>query len=392
MVLGGAICTTVGVLSAGYSLSVLMKPLEAHFGWHREDIAIASSFFTAGLFLFGPWFGRLYDRFGVKRIAPVAVILMSATLAGTTLVRNSIWALYGAYFALGFFGAGTSYPAYARVVSTWFAKGRGLALALTMMGPAIGATLLPLLLPKAIHSYGWRGGYFALSMAALVALPLVVFVVHERSGGAGVIKVAASGIAIRQAVRTRQFWLLACGMFCVGLAIVGSTLHLMPMLTDRGASPGLAAYALTLSGIGILAGRAVTGALVDRFFAPAVAACLFSAPPIAFLLFHIIGVPFGPALGFMIGIATGAEADALGYLTSRYFGLRSYSEIFGWLFGAMMLGGTASPILFKKLYEYSGGYGSCLSVAGGLCLTAAVLFGFLGPYTVRLDSDPRAEA
>ena len=388
VVLAGAIGTGVGIISASFSLSVLMKPLEIAFGWQREDIAIASSFCTGGLFLSGPWFGRLYDRFGVERIAPAAIVLLALTLASMAFLRNPIGVLYAAYFALGVLGGGTGYSAYARAVATWFDKARGLALSLTVMGPALAATLLPLLLPEVIVRYSWQGGYVALSCAALAALPLAIFCVRERDRP-NLAETVSPGLGIRQAVRTRQFRLLAGGMFCVGLGLIGITLHLMPMLTDMGATPQYAAYSLSLSGIGIVSGRAVTGALLDRFFAPAVAACLFTVPAIAFLLFHFIGLPFGPVLGFMIGLSIGAEADVLGYLTSRYFGLRSYSEIFGWLFGAMQLGSTGSPLLVKAVYRYSGGYGVCLAVSAGLCLLAALLFALLGPYGHFTDTSTR---
>jgi MFS family permease len=273
------------------------------------------------------------------------------TLVGLSQVRGPIWVLYGGYFALGMFGAGTGYLAYSRAVTTWFDRGRGLAMALTMAGTAIAAVLIPLLLPRVVAAHGWRGGYLALSASALVAVPLFLLFVRERKVAIDAVVGRGSGATVHDAIRTREFWLMAVGIFSVGLGLVAWTLHLMPMLIDMGATPTRASYALSLFGVGVLAGRMISGAMLDSFFAPLVASFLFCVPPAGFAIFHVIGVSFGPALGLMLGLATGAEADVLGYLASRYFGLKSYSEIFGWLYGAMAVGSACSPLLIGMLFS-----------------------------------------
>lgn len=357
-----------------------MRPLEGEFGWTRSEIAIASTFYTLALFLLGPWYGRLYDKFGIRRVAPFAVLSYALTLAAATLIQDSIWTLYIAYFVLGVLGAGTSYMAYSRAVATWFDKGRGLALALTMCGPALAAAVIPFLLPPLVAGHGWRMGYFALSGAALLAIPLILFVIRERPRQPSEPQ-KQTGATLREALGTRQFWAMAIGIASVGMALVGLHLHLMPMVTDIGGSPALAAQALSLYGIGVLGGRVVTGLLLDAFSARIVVAVLFCVPPLGFALFETTGVAFSPLLGLMIGMAVGAEADAIGYLASRYFGIKSYAEIFGWLYGFMALGSAASPILTGYILDHSGGhYSNVLLMATGLCLFGAVLFATLGKY------------
>lgn len=185
---------------------------------------------------------------------------------------------------------------------------------------------------------------------------------------------------MREALSDRRFWGMAIGIFSIGLGLVGIHLHTMPMLTDMGASQSSAAHAIFFYGFGILLGRVVTGVLLDRFFAPFVAGGLFILPPLGFALFHFFGLPFAPVLMLMVGLATGAEADALGYLTSRYFGLKAYSEIFSWLYGALALGAAGSPLLLGYLFDRFGDYQEGLIVASVLCLFSSVLFLTLGRY------------
>lgn len=287
--------------------------------------------------------------------------------------------LYIGYLALGVLGAGTSYLAYSRAVNTWFVKARGIALAITMSGTALAAAIQPLVLPQFVAAYGWRAGYLALAASALVALPLMLFVVRERPRLQSEPKVL-EGVTAGEALRTRAFWSMAIGIFCVGMGLVGVHLHFMPLLTDMGSSPEDAAHAFALIGGGVLAGRFITGALLDSFHAPFVALFLFLLPPTGLIAFHLIGLPAAPILAICFGIATGAEADVLGYLASRYFGMRSYSEIFGWLFGFMALGSASGPLLTGFLYDGFGNYGYSLLATGILCAFAAVLFGSIGRY------------
>jgi OFA family oxalate/formate antiporter-like MFS transporter len=378
VVLAGAVGAGVGIIPTTFALLIMMKPLQAEFGWKRSDITIASSFFTLGLFLAGGTFGRLYDRYGVRKVGAISVLLFAFTLAGLSQVRVAIWTLYGGYFCIGFFGAGTSYLPYARAVTTWFDKGRGLALALTTAGPAVSAALIPQLLPAVITRYSWRGGYLALAGAALVALPMLLIVRERRA--AGVAESAVGGLTLSKAMRTRQFWFLAAGIASISLSLVGTSLHFLPMLADLGASPKYAAYAISTYGLSVLGGRLVTGALLDNFPARLVAGALFCLPPIGFVVFHIFGVKSALVLAVAMGLATGTEADALSYSASRYFGLRSYSEIFGWLYGAMALGSAGSPFLIGALYIRAPDYSLVLATAGALALLAALLFSTLGPY------------
>lgn len=384
VVLAGTLGTSVSVLTATYALAIQMGPLESAFGWTRSEIAVASSFFTLGLFLAGPWFGRLYDRYGIRRVGPPAVILLALTYAGITQVRGDVWLLYVGYLCLGLLGAGTSYVAYSRAVNTWFDKGRGVALAITMAGTALAASIQPLVLPGLIAEHGWQAGYLALSISALVALPLLWFVIREKPRATVTsmsdAPVALPGIVAGTALRSVPFWLMAGGIFLVGISLVGLHLHLMPMLRDRGAAPAEAAQVFALMGLGVLAGRFISGALLDSFKGAYVAAFLFSFPPIAWIGFSIFGMPFAPAMALMLGIATGAEADALGYLCSRYFGMKSYSEIFGWLYGAMALGSACGPIVTGALYDRFGGYGACLVASTLMCSVAVVLFLILARY------------
>lgn len=382
VVAAGAIGTAVGTLGVTYALTILMGPLTAEFGWRRGEAAIALTFYTTATFLVTPLYGRLYDKLGARTVGTASVLVFAAAQLAATQIGESIFGLYIAYTALGLLGAGTGYLAYSRAVAARFDQGRGMAMALTMIGPSLAAIFIPLLLPLVVAAYGWRAGYFSLAAVALVALPLMLFMVGgkpvlSKPGDIG--SVEATGLTIGQAVRTAVFWRLAGGVFFSALGVVGLQLHFVSMTTDLGASAVDAAATLSLLGLGVLAGRILTGVLMDRLYAPLVVGAFILTPAIGICLFQLQGVAAAPILAFCLGVALGAESDALGFLASRYFGLKSYTEIFGWLYSFFALGGAGAPLLAAAVYQW-GGYETLRAVGAGLCVLGAVLYATAGPY------------
>jgi len=156
----------------------------------------------------------------------------------------------------------------------------------------------------------------------------------------------------------------------------------MPQLIgDRRNPSGAAALATSILGLALLVGRAGTGYLLDRHFAPRVAAVIFASAGVGILLIWISRQRPGLLTGaFLVGLAFGAEADIIAYLVSRYFGLRSLGVTVGFAFGAFVLAGGFGPLLMDFAFDRSGSYTAPFAVAFLLTLLAAGLFARLGPY------------
>ena len=76
---------------------------------------------------------------------------------------------------------------------------------------------------------------------------------------------------------SRVFWILVIVLFCSSIAQNGAIAHLSALLTDRGVSARGGALAISAMGGASLAGRLVTGWLLDRFFAGRVSFLLLTA-------------------------------------------------------------------------------------------------------------------
>ncbi|MCP9951010.1 hypothetical protein [Actinomadura madurae] len=134
----------------------------------------------------------------------------------------------------------------------------------------------------------------------------------------------------------------------------------------------------------------VTVSLLDRFRGPRVAFVQQLVPVVAFVL---IGTGVSPVLGAVcLGLAVGLEVDLASYLTSRYFGLRSFGQIYGAMFAIFVLGASAGGLLFAVFYDRLGGYDPAFYLCGGALVATAFLFLLLGPYAYPTARKARGSA
>jgi hypothetical protein len=118
---------------------------------------------------------------------------------------------------------------------------------------------------------------------------------------------------------------MVCAFFLVSASVQGCVVHMVAMLTDRGITVQTAALGSSLLGAAVLIGRVGTGFLLDRLFAPYLAAVLFGGYAVGIGLLWISRAQAMALVGaFLVGLGLGAELDIIAYLVSRYFGLRAF--------------------------------------------------------------------
>lgn len=359
-----------------YAFSVLLKPLEAEFGWSRQAISSAYAVMAVTSALAAPLVGRWLDRFGPRRVMVPCLVVVGGAFASLTLLTARLWHLYLVFAVIGAAVVGVTALGYSRAVSTWFDRRRGLALALVLAGGALGAIVHPPTTQALIDVAGWRSACLALG-AAMVAVGVsnVVLFVRERPATRAAASPASAGSSVGEALGSRIFWTLILMVFGSTLAMNGAIVHLAPLLSDRGASPGRAAIAVSAMGGASLCGRLLTGWLLDRFSGPRISCALLVVAALGTLL--LSGAP-GFALGVLaavlIGAGSGGELDVAPYLLSRYFGLRSLSVLYGLAWTAMGLAGAAGPILLGRAFDTTGSYETLLvRLAFGMLAVAALM-------------------
>jgi MFS family permease len=387
----------VGLLLGAFPISV------ASFGmffpaymadFHARRSAIALAFTAHNIVAAFSTFvvGRLADRFGARTVILTGSAALGAVLLSAHAIGSHTWQLYLLYGLLAAAGAATTSVPYALVVSRWFDRHRGFALGLMMIGMGVGAILVPPIAQRLIAAYGWRNalaafGFFVL----LVPIPVVGLLLKETPEEMGMSPdgaphiprgvLASEGFYWREVWRSGTFWLMTTGFVLVGASVHACIIHIPQLIGDRRDSSGGAALATSVLGLALLLGRAGTGYLLDRHFAPRVAAVIFASAGVGILLIWISSQRPGFLTGaFLVGLAFGAEADIIAYLVSRYFGLRSLGITVGFAFGAFVLAGGFGPLLMDFAFDRFGSYTAPFALAFLLTLLAAGLFTRLGPY------------
>jgi len=224
----------------------------------------------------------------------------------------------------------------------------------------------------------------------LVPLPLAALVLRDAPAGSKAEPHDRSHV-LAGALRTRAFWQLIVLFFLVSACVNGAVAHLSAMLTDRGTAPQAAAFAISVFGAAAFVARVLTGYLVDRFFAPVVMVTMFGGAAVALLL--LAGGATGTAAlmaAALLGFGVGAEADVMPYLLSRYFGLRSLGELFGYIFSAYTLGVAAGPVLMGAGFDASGSYRTPLIILA-IGMGAATALTLTLPRYPKIVQKARAE-
>ena len=378
------------------TFGVFSLPLHREFRWNRAELSAAVSLATLLVALVQPLCGRLVDRWGARRVVLWSLLSFGSTLLALSAVRGHLAEIYLGYALLGLFGAGTTPVPYSRVISRWFERRRGIALGLSLAGFGVGMLVMPVLASALIAHMGWRGTYRALGALIVGGIVPVVWVLFREDpeamgmlpdgrgevGDFENVRSVAGGMSWSEVWRTLTFWKIAIAFFLVSTSVHACVVHFVPLLSDRGLSPERAAKAASLFGVSILFGRLAVGPLLDRFFAPYVIATLFGGVIGGLVLLWLGGPPSFPFLAaFLLGLGLGM--DTLAYVITRYFGIRSFGEIYGYAFAGVLLGASVGPALLGLVFHRVGSYAPGLMA---LTLAVSVAIGLivsLTPYPMR---------
>ena len=354
------------------------------FGWIREAISRGFALAAIMVAVCSPSLGRWLDRLGPRRIILPCMAVYGCAYASQAFLGPYLWQFYATCIVLGAVGNATTQMGYARAISSWFTARRGLALALVMAGSGAGSIILPILAEALISDRGWRAAYFVLGLLALaLGVPLTWKFVREREHGySGSHAPLLTGTTWRRALRSYSFWVIVAMLMLSSLSLNGAVAHLVALLTDRGISPERAALSASVLGGTSLGGRLLVGSLLDRFSGPRVAFVMLAASAGGiFLLARAGGLGEGCLAAALMGLGLGGEADITPYLLTRYFGLRSFSTLYGLTWTFYAVAGGIGPVVMGRAYDLTGSYRSLLTSLGFATALAATLMLFLPRYS-----------
>lgn len=359
--------------------SLFFLALEREFHWTKAAAAgsLAALPLTA---LALPLIGWLVDRVGVRGVALVSAACLSLGLFALSTLSGAIAQFYVLFLLMNVAGAGTGPVSYTRVIASDFRRGRGLALALSLLGIAVVAILMPLLIRSALAQGGWRLAYRELAAVTFVgggAAALLLGVGRRRlkaaplAGGGG-----ETGLSLWRALGRPAFWLLAAALFCTSVASFGVTSQLQSIGIEKGFAPGRAALLISVLAVGIAPSRLLVGWLLDvtdprRAAAGALWVAALGAAAVWLAPRGADGVVILGVL--LLGGSIGAELDLMSFFCAHCFGLRRFGAVYGGLGVFFYAGIAAGGVGFGATHDRSGSYAVALAASVALLAAAGAL-------------------
>lgn len=389
--------------AVGFSLTAVvaaatglfMVPLSEEFGWSRTLVSSGVSITSILTFLGSPLFGMLIDRIGTRRMVLPGIVLMTAmiaalgTLTGSPIQWFAIWTLY-AVAALA-----TKSTTWTAAVASTFEAGRGLALGLTLSGSMVAMVVVPPLADFLITEFGWRMAFVWLGIGwGSAAFLICLFWFRdgydrgrqarkaEPEGEKKKPLLDVPGLSMQEAWRSVALWRISLSAFVIMIVTVAIMIHQIPILIDLGTSRTAAAYYASFGGIAGIAGKIITGILLDRFPARFVAAITIGIGALTFLLLLIPDRTAAIVIIAMVinGYTAGAKLQIVGFLTAAYAGMRNFGAIFGVVASLIAAGSGLGPVVAGVIFDSFGSYVPFLYFGVIGTLISAFLLSGLGPY------------
>jgi sugar phosphate permease len=372
---------------------VLIVPLEREFGWTAATISLAVSINLVLFGLCGPFAAAFMVRYGIRRIVVVALLLISAGVGLTTVMRAP-WQLYLLWGVVVGLGAGCMASVLAATVGNrWFVARRGLVIGILTAAMATGQLIFLPLLAALTVLHGWRWASATVAIAVLLAVPVVAVLMRDNPRDVGLNAYGASeadvapapqgnpfGAAVgglKAGVRSGTFWLLAASFFICGATtngLIGT--HLIPASMDHGIPEVEAASMLALIGLFDIVGTTVSGFLTDRADSRWLLFWYYGLRGLALLL-----LPFAlnsTALVLLVfivfyGLDWVATVPPTIAIATQSFGRQQGSIVFGWIFASHQLGAAFAAGTAGAMRTWLGDYQLTFISAGLLCLIASGL-------------------
>jgi len=280
---------------------------------------------------------------------------------------TDLWQLYLFYGVI--IGIGSSiYVPLVSTVARWFKSRRSMMTGIVVAGAGVGQLISPPVANWLITRNDWRMSYIILGVSVLVIMLIVAQFLkrdstqfngkpdHENESVQHRHNMPIEGFTVREALYSRQFWLLLFLLFCPGFCAWAINVHIVPYATDLGISPAHAANILALIGGLAIAGRVAWGTIGDRignertFFIgllimSAALSWLVAAKNTWMLYF------FAPIFGFGWGSSVVASP-----LTAGIFGLSAHGAIMGLANIGYNTGGALGPFVSGHIFDITGTY------------------------------------
>lgn len=387
------VCLLLQAVSAATissAFSVVAIPIGEAFDVSRMMVMFAMTALALSTGLLSPMLGTLMDRYSVKHLMSVGALSLFVGFIAISFCTSiyQVIAIYGLLLAPANVLLGPL--ASSVLLSRWFTKKRGKALALAAVGISLGGFFFPPFIQWMIDAFEWRAAFrYIAGISLLLTLPAILLVIINHPADKGLYADGEGGEAESTAriasqlaaLPTRRIFLdptflfIAFAFGAVLFGLKGVMTNLVPLAIDVGTRPDMAALLISAISLGSFTGKLLFAALADRFDTRMV------------LMVGVVAFTFGLGCywqaedsywvlvtgSIIFGLSAGGVMPLQAMMIAQSFGQLNVGRVMGLMTFAFLPLNLLTPPLFGFIHDRTGSYDLAMIIFICLCLAAAVL-------------------
>jgi MFS family permease len=385
VVVAAAVIIRMVMLGPRSSFGVFFKPLVEDFHWSRGLISGSFSISSIIQGLSGIVMGRLNDKLGPRVVMTICGLFIGAGFLLMSLI-NAPWQLYLFYVVIIGIGSGGGFTPPMSTVARWFVKRRSMMTGIVSAGGGLGGMFLPPAINWLIGAKGWRFSYIALGALVLVVVVAAAQFLKRDPSKMGLKPYGeeaqtdatrnkpAEGLSLKEAVRTRQYYIASSMFFCGAFSMTMLSVHIVPHITDLGISSTIAANVLGSFNLSLLVGGIILGWVADKI---GIKWTYLTGFVFMGTMFFWMVVIKDVSLFYLSVIIMGAGAGAANALESplvaELFGIKSHGFILGTCSMFFLLGSAAGSYAGGYLFDLTGNYNLAFTLCGALGIVGLIM-------------------
>ena len=389
----GLLLTLMGGIS--YAWGVFVVPLQERFGWSRAEAMLPLSihlmvFTTVGM-IYG---GILQDRFGPRKVpAAGGVLFLIAYLMMMQIHRFPYtWWLVLTYGIVGGLANGLAYCAAIPAARKWFPDKTALAVAMSVTGFGLAATIFAPWITRLIRTVGIEQTFLTVGIVVFVFIMIGAWVMRLppqgwvppgwegiQPGTSAAMYAPRTEATLGEAIRSPLFHTMWIGYFCIIFAGLMAMAHVVPYgISILGMERPAAALAAVFFGLANGFGRPLAGLIAEKTGPMKVMFVVYAVAGVTFLLFNTIArTPVTLYISaFIFGCLFATTLGLLPVLTTVGFGVKNLGAIYGALKTAFGLAAFFGPMAAAWAYDVTGTYVVPFTGAGVLVLVGLAIYVF----------------
>lgn len=388
---------TFGIIMTGpgqtFSVSIFIEYIIEDLGISRT---LVSTLYSVGTLIGGfslPFWGNQIDRRGTRKLAGWISLLFGLSCIFMGFVQNALMLGLG-FILIRMLGQGSLGLVSQTVINQWWVRKRGTVMGISgLVMSLIGMGAFPTLVYALISTYNWRIAFIILGATVLLLmLPLGLlffrnkpedYQLHpdgiplEESNELLIldkVRVVEENWTLKEAMRTRDFWIIVVGTSSFALLGTGIFFHLVSIFESQGLGASLAVSVYIPLSIAAALSTLLGGYLADHISLKYLLAISLVIQGLSLLSVKILNGPATVVLfGLILGISMGLSRAIGTVIWPDFYGRANLGSIFGFISAIGIMGAALGPLPFSFVFDRFGSYQPVMIISAVISLLLGMI-------------------